>query len=105
MGVFTDEAEVHKYIGGVFEKGVASLATTSFSDYYIGASPKTVAPPESALTADNMAKCLNGYSLSVGSDGRTGHSRLFQRGYAGEVVKMGETVWWRRADERGERFT
>ena len=23
MGVFTDEAEVHKYIGGVFEKGLA----------------------------------------------------------------------------------
>ena len=59
-----------KLDGGVFEKGVASLATTSFSDYYIGASPKTVAPPESALTADNMAKCLNGYSLSVGSDGQ-----------------------------------
>jgi hypothetical protein len=25
MGVFTDEAEVHKYIGGVFEKGLASI--------------------------------------------------------------------------------
>ena len=63
--------------GGAFKDGVATLATTSFSEYFIGA--KEVTPPvtgggeateseeerSGALAADEMAKCLNGFELRV----------------------------------------
>ena len=60
--------------GGAFKDGVATLATTTFSEYFIGATeveaataPADGQEPEEdkTLGAGDMAKCLNGFELRV----------------------------------------
>ena len=69
-----EEDNFERLEGGAFKDGVATLATTTFSEYFIGAKeveaatePEQDQEPEEdkTLGADDMAKCLNGFELRV----------------------------------------
>jgi len=73
-GLEEDHPNFERLEGGAFKDGVATLATTTFSEYFIGAKeveaatePEQDQEPEEdkTLGADDMAKCLNGFELRV----------------------------------------
>ena len=73
-GLEEDHPNFERLEGGAFKDGVATLATTTFSEYFIGAKEvEAAAEPEEdqepeedkTLGADDMAKCLNGFELRV----------------------------------------
>ncbi len=73
-GLEEDHPNFERLEGGAFKDGVATLATTTFSEYFIGAKeveaaaePKEDQEPDEdkTLGADDMAKCLNGFELRV----------------------------------------
>lgn len=73
-GLGEDSPNFERLEGGTFKDGVATLATTTFSEYFIGAKAVEAAPEPAAgeepeedksLGAADVAKCLNGFELRV----------------------------------------